>query len=180
MFLFGIELQSSYIDRNRRIYAISTVTHTRPPGNNGGLLTTHCVLTRVRQPKTLRIWGMCVYAQRHYVYAKNCTLHCKNQCFGKKPCCSSENHTSPNIFIFKTCHLYLDTGTEQYIYLVGYKASYSSLSFSIICAVVMFQRVEKGFTDWCFSLTLFRKHFSTRTKRLHCQNDARIYNHINF
>ena len=47
-FLFGIELQSSYIDRNRRIYAISTVTHTRWLGNNGGLLTTrHCVLSRV-------------------------------------------------------------------------------------------------------------------------------------
>ena len=29
VFLFGIELQSSYIDRNRRIYGISTVTHTR-------------------------------------------------------------------------------------------------------------------------------------------------------
>ena len=34
-FPFWIELQSSYIDQNRRIYAISTVTHTRWPGNNG-------------------------------------------------------------------------------------------------------------------------------------------------
>ena len=78
------------IDWNRRIYAISTVTHTRWPGNNGRLLTTrNCVLTHVGQAntedrtlfceaKTLCIWGMCVYAQRHEVYAENSTLLCKN------------------------------------------------------------------------------------------------------
>ena len=53
--------------------------HTGRPGNNGRLLTTrNCVLTRVGQAKTLRIWGMCVYAQRHDVYAENFTLLCKN------------------------------------------------------------------------------------------------------
>ena len=74
-----------YIDRNRRIYAISTVTQTGRPGNNGRLLTTrNCVLTRVWRPKTFCIWGMCVYAQRHEVYAKNCTLHCKKLTLWKK------------------------------------------------------------------------------------------------
>ena len=38
----------------------------------------------------------------------------KTNVLEKKTCYSvnSENHTSPNIFIFKTCHLYLDTGSN--------------------------------------------------------------------
>ena len=55
---------------------------------------------------------------------------------------------------------------------VAHKASISSFAFSIICAVVTFQHVEKVFPDRCFSLTLFRQHFLTRTKGLHCRNEV--------
>ena len=67
----------------------------------------------------------------------------------KKTCCSVnlENHTSPNIFVFKTCHLYIDTGKNICLgeLSVAHKASISSFSFNIICAIVTFQHVEQVF-----------------------------------
>ena len=49
-----------------------------------------------------------------------------------------------NILIFKTCYLHLDTCSNIYLdeLLVGHRASISSVSFSIICAAVTFQRVK--------------------------------------
>ena len=100
----------------------------------------------------------------------------------KKKCWSVhlENLIFPNIFIFKTFHLYLHTSNICFgELLVGHKASISSLSFSMICAVVTFRRVEKVFPDRCFSLTLFWKHFFNIMKRLNCRKDALNYNRIN-
>ena len=81
-----------------------------------------------------------------------CWMHCKNLRF-KKTCCSVEleNHIFPNIFIFKTCYLYLDTGSDIYLgeHSVGHRTLISSLSFSRICAVVTFQHVEK---DRCLQI----------------------------
>ena len=61
--------------------------------------------------KTLRIWGMCVNARGHswgLCQLRTAPHTVKKWCF-EKTCCSinSGNHTSPSIFIFKTCHLYL-------------------------------------------------------------------------
>ena len=66
-------------------------------------------------------------------------------------------------FIFKTCHLHLDTGSKIYWgeLLLGHRSSILSLSFSIICAVVTFQHVKGVFLGRCFWLTLFWKHFLT-------------------
>ena len=91
-------------------------------------------------------------------------VHCKNWCFGKTHCrVVLENHTFPNIFIFKTCQSYLDTGNDTYLgeLSVSHGASISSLSFSTVFAVVTFQHVEILSPGRCFSLTLFWKHFLT-------------------
>ena len=63
-----------------------------------------------------------------------------------------ENHIFRNIFSFKACHLYLDTGSNIYLgeLSVGHRTSISSLSFSIMCAVITFQHVEKVFPDRCY------------------------------
>ena len=63
-----------------------------------------------------------------------------------------KNHISPNIFIFKTCHLSIDTGGNIYLgeLSVGRRTSISSLSFRMICAVVTLQHVEK-----CFQIDVF-------------------------
>ena len=57
-----------------------------------------------------------------------------------------ENHIIPNIFIFKTHHLYLDIDSNIYLgeMLVGHGASISSLSFIMIRAAVTFHHVEKS------------------------------------
>ena len=59
------------------------------------------------------------------------------------------------MFVFKTSHLYLDTGNIMYVSLgelsVAYKASISSFSFNIICAVVTFQPIEQVFPGRCLS-----------------------------
>ena len=66
----------------------------------------------------------------------------------------------PNIFIIKTFHWYLDIGSEIYLQeLLLALASVSSLSCSIICAIVAFQQIEKVVPERCFSLTMFWKHF---------------------
>ena len=166
MFLFWIELQSSYTDWNRRIYAISTVTHTRWPGNNGRLLTTrNCVLTCAGQAKTLRIWGGMRFTLPYSVkinVLKKCVVVLIRKII------------LPHILYLQNFSL-IPWYWQQYIYSgelsVAHKASISSFSFSI-CAVVTFQHVEKVFPDRCFSSTLFRKHFLTRTKGLHCRNEA--------
>ena len=83
----------------------------------------------------------------------NCIM--KNDALKKTYCSvNMENHIFPNIFIFKTCHLYLDTGSNIYIaeLSVGHRASISSLSLSIISDVFLYR---------CFSLTLFWKHILT-------------------
>ena len=61
-------------------------------------------------------------------------------------------HIFSQIFIFKTCHLCLDTGSNVYVgeLLIGHRASISFLSFNIIQAVVSFQHVKKVFADRCF------------------------------
>ena len=91
-----------------------------------------------------------------------------------------ENRISPNISILKTCHLYRVTSSNIFLgeLLVGDRASISSLSFSIIFAVVTFQRVEKVFPGRCFSLTLFWKHFLDMLKRVGCRKDTLNYNRI--
>ena len=141
----------------------------------------NCVLTRVWQLKMSPIWGhvcLCSKAQGlcRELYPTLLKLTFWKTCWSV----NSENHTSPNIFIFKTCHVYLDTGSNIYIYIylrelsVAHKVLKSPFSFSIICVVVMFQHVEKECLDMYFSLTLFRKHLLTSTKDLHCRNDNRI------
>ena len=209
-FLFGIELQSSYIDRNRRIYAISTVIHTRWPGNNGGLLTTLSLCTDTRVTALRRCaFEACAFMLKgtrfmprtvHYTVKTN-ALKKKNRVVVliRKiilPLISLLSKLNVAIYLFGSPDLNLTPlaaflrfcraqrgfaalGKKRkqaargvrfksgLIYLgelsVGHKASslssFSSLSFSMISTVVMFQHVEKVFPDWCFSLTLFRKHF---------------------
>ena len=86
------------------------------------------------------------------------------------------------IIIFKTFHIYLDTGNNIHLgdLLLGHKASIPSLSFSIVCAVATFQHVEKVFPGRCFSLTLFWKHIFNMLKRLECRKDAFNYDHFIF
>ena len=135
MFLFGIELQSSYIDRNRRIYAICTQTHTGRPGNNGRLLTTcNCVLTRVWRFS----FGACAFMLKGTRFMPR-TVPCTVTNALKKTCCSvnSENHTSPDIFVFKTCHLYLDTGNNIYLFRITFSSTQS------IDIVLFFQYKKK-------------------------------------
>ena len=56
-----------------------------------------------------------------------------------------ENHIFPNILIFKTYYVYIDTGSNIYFgeLSVEHRTSISSLSFSTIGAVVMFQNMLK-------------------------------------
>ena len=89
----------------------------------------------------------------------------------KKKCCGVylENHIFPNIFTFETCHLYLDTGSNNHSreLLVGHTASMSSLFFIIICAFVTFQ--------FFIMESLF-----DMLKRLDCRKDTFNYTRINF
>ena len=54
-----------------------------------------------------------------------------------------EIHIFSKIFIFKTCHLYLHTGSNIYLGepSVGHRASLSSLSFCIICAAAALKKM---------------------------------------
>ena len=87
-------------------------------------------------------------------YVKN-RYTIKTNAFNKNTCCSVnlEDHIFLNIFIFKTCHLYLDTGCNICLgeLSVGHGASISPLSFNIIYAVVTFQHVEKCFQIYRFN-----------------------------
>ena len=96
----------------------------------------------------------------------------------KKTCCVNfENHIFPNISIFKTCHVYLDIGSNIYLgeLSVGHRASISCLSCRIICAVVKFQHVE-SVSRHVFFINTLSKHFFNMLKRLDCRKDALNYN----
>ena len=101
-------------------------------------------------------WWVPLTMRQHWFrvwYGATRRMHCKTNAAKKTwGSVNLKNHILPNIVIFKTCHLYLDTSIIICLgeLSVGQRTSIPSLSFSIICAVVTFQHVEKVFPDRCF------------------------------